>query len=144
MKTCAKCHCIYPDEYRICPKCHGAIPRFEGELPFRTDGLYCNDMGSYTSYLRLYEDGTVLYRESIGMVETASWILFKKEPSNGRGNLRIEDGTVFFDVQSSQGKYLYSGFFHDKDTLVVKYKTLDERKSGKRIYTFSPIKFVRP
>lgn len=111
--------------------------------PVRYDGLYSsgareneNTGDKYTSYLRFYEDGTVISVSTSGTAkQIKEW--FKKGHENvSKGKYTIEGKNISFSTVLKDVEVEYSGKIIDKETLELHTKSLSNNNEADITFSF--------
>lgn len=110
---------LRPSEVGPIPDSASEKPAEEPGSSLRFDGLYHAQESSYHSYLRFYEDGTVLQVSTNGKPEQLARWFGKTHTEVPRGTYSIEGQSIEFSTASSEGTVAYKGTVFDDAVEVI-------------------------
>lgn len=117
----------------------GPIPDSASEKPtkknvpsLRFDGLYRAEGPSYHSYLRFYEDGTVLQVSTNGKPEQLPRWFAKTHTEVPRGNYAIKGQSISFSTASSEGTVACEGQILDDSLDLSSHSYIDDHEGRAR------------
>lgn len=106
----------------------------------RFDGLYQTETdGDSRSFLRFYEDGTVISVTSPSEAkDLITW--FRKEdynkPYHSKGKYEIRDKNIYFTTSSEDGTVVFQGTVTNGYTITLKIKSLINSHEHEETYYF--------
>ena len=106
----------------------------------RYDGLYSNDEGTYSYYLRFYPDGIVIGVSSTGTGEQVGRWIGKRRKDLSSGRYQIKNNMIEFTLGSKEGSVVYQGeMITDKSMILDSHSYINGHKSFKRNFVFTQV-----
>lgn len=122
--------------------CSSNIPKKQSgvmdEINF--DGLYQSKKDDYSSYLRFFNDNTVLSKSSSDDPKTAAKWMHESNEGTSKGNFSIQGNAIKFSASSLSGTVDYSGEIKGNSLLLNIHSHINDFR-GSREYHFVPIDF---
>jgi len=94
--------------------------------------------GGSGSYLRFYEDGTVLQVSSTGKPEEVAVWFNKTHPYSSKGQYKVDGTMLEFTVTSEEGTVDYAGIINGDELTLEMYSHINGYKRTE-VYTFIKI-----
>ena len=107
----------------------------------RYDGVYYSEKSGYTSYIRFYNDGTVMTISSSDTITVIKDVLTKEQNIDyaiSKGEFKITRDRILFSTESKNGTIDYDGQVFKNRLLLNVHSNINGNESYNIQYLFSP------